>query len=189
MIRARPLRAALLLALLTCPAGVAMANGLSSSTNGSAAAEVVAPLVVTREADLDFGTIFASSSAGTVTVSSGGAAAYGGGAQPACAGTACASPHAAAFAVRGEAGRSYAIAIPSSIVAIGSSSSPTGGIPPDLTVDALTVRTASRPASGVSGQLDANGVDRFTIGGTLQVPAGLASSHYRATITVSINYI
>lgn len=177
-----------LLAILAFPAA-AQADGHSATANGAATAQIVAPLTVTRVSDLDFGTIFASAAPGVVTVSPEGSASYGGGVHPACAGADCASPHAAAFAVRGEPDRSYAIVVPARIVANGTSSDPGDETPPDIAVNDIALRTDSRPADGASGQLGRTGADRFTIGGTLEIPAGLRSSRYRATIAITINYI
>ncbi|OYW73562.1 MAG: hypothetical protein B7Z37_21040 [Verrucomicrobia bacterium 12-59-8] len=179
----------LLLGMLGVPLARAEAHGSSAAAYGVSAAQVIAPLAVSREADLDFGTIFGTAAPGSVTISAQGTASYSGGAQPACAGAACTRPHAAAFAVRGEPDRSYVVSLPAFVIAAGTSLNPAGDTPPDLIVSALFVRTASRMTSGASGRLDRTGADRFTIGGRLDVPSGLHASYYRATVTVSINYI
>lgn len=164
---------------------VLFAAGLSASTTGEARAEVVAPMVVTREADLAFGAIFAGSAAGSVTVSAAGAVQYDGGAQPACA--TCEPVHPARFAVRGEAGRAYTIQVPAMVAARGTALHPGDSAPP-LQVDGLGVRSDSRPAAGPAGQLDSRGQDGFQVGGTLQVPAGLPAAHYEATVPVMVTY-
>lgn len=169
-------------ALIALPAP-ALAEGATAT--GSATAEVIAPLVVTHEADLDFGTVFASPSPGSVTVSAAGGASYSGGTRPACIPGACASPHPARFGVSGEAGRSYLVMAPSALVADGDAG---GAAVPGLPVDGLSVRTASRPDAGPEGALDPSGEDRFELGGTLHLPADAPSAHYRATIPVMVVY-
>ncbi|MBU6267171.1 MAG: DUF4402 domain-containing protein [Sphingomonadales bacterium] len=171
-------------AVVAVPAG---ASGLAATAAGQARAEVVAPLVVTREADLDFGAVLAGNSAGTVTVSSAGVASYGGGVDAACAGGGCAAVHAARFAVQGEGGRSYTIAVPDAVTAQGTALQ-VGDSAPPLTVGGLSVRSDSRPGDGAVGQLDAAGRDGFGIGGTLQVPAGVPAARYRATVPVTVTY-
>jgi hypothetical protein len=159
-----------------------------SSANGASQAQVVAPLTVTRSSDLDFGSIFAASAAGTVTVTPAGLISYGGGAQSACIGGSCATAHAAAFSVQGEAGRTYNIAVPGQVSATGTVLNPSGAAPPPLVVGTITVRSDSRPDAGPGGRLDAQGQDHFQIGGTLYAPANLPSARYRATVPVVVTY-
>lgn len=176
-----------LAALAVLAAVPAHAGGLSGHADGTAQAQVVAPLTMTRQADLDFGSIFATTAAGTVAVSPDGSADYAGGAQSACLGGACAGPHPARFAVHGEPGRGYVIAVPATVVATGTMTD-SGAAAPPLTVSALAARSASRPDAGPAGLLDAQGADSFDIGGTLMVPAGLPAARYRATIAVIVTY-
>lgn len=176
-------RAVLLLAAM---GGQAAAAGLSASATGIARAEVTAPLVATREADLDFGAIFATTAAGTVVLAADGTAGYTGGVRPACVAGACRPLHPAAFAVAGEGGRAYLVTVPASIIATGTARDGTSA--PPLAVAGLTVRTASRPAAGPAGLLDATGRDRFQVGGTLHVPAGIPAASYRASIAVMVTY-
>ena len=180
-------RAATLLGALAMIAAMpAHANGLSATANGEAQAEVVIPLVATREADLEFGTIFASATAGSVTVHASGQLTYFAGAQPACIQGACSSAHPARFTVVGERGRSYTISTPAAVSADGILAS--GGAAAPLEVDAITVRSDSRPSAGNTGTLDSTGHDAFQVGGTLIVPAGLPSASYRATLPVIVAY-
>jgi len=175
---------AVMASLLASPA---WANGQSATASGVGRAEVVAPLVVTRESDLDFGSILAGTRPGTVTISPAGVASYGGGVDSACAGADCAAGHAARFAVHGESGRSYTIAVPDSVIAEGTALQ-AGDAAPPLTVGGLGVRSDSRPSEGAAGQLDASGSDGFQVGGTLVVPPGVPAARYRATVPVTVNY-
>lgn len=180
------------LSFLTVLAGLlaaspAWAAGSSATGEGRAEAQVVSPLVVTRQSDLEFGAVFAGASAGTVTVSSRDGTSYDGGAQPACVNGACHSAHAAEFSVRGEAGRIYLITVPGEIVATGTTTDGAGSAQP-LSVSGIIVTSASRPADGATGQLDPQGHDRFDVGGTLELPANLPAASYRATIPVIVTY-
>lgn len=172
-------------ALLSSPVHAA---GLEATGNGQAQAEVVAPLIVTREADLAFGALFAGSQAGAVTVSSDGETTYLGGAQFACAPAACASAHPAGFTVQGEAGRSYVVTVPTQITAFGTATDGSGLAVVPLSVSAITVKSASRDSIGAGGQLDSTGRDRFQVGGTLEVPANLAPAQYTAVMPVIVTY-
>jgi len=176
------------LALLTVSPAAA-ASGSSAAAQGSVAAEVVEPIVVTMLSTLDFGMLTSSrTDGGTVTIDPASSAHYLGGANPAClGGGGCPGVHASRFAVRGEAGRSYVVSAPAALVASGTLAG-SASAAPDLAIETLTVRTASRPGNGPSGMLDVNGRDHFSIGGTLVVPAGTGAAHYQATLAVVVNY-
>ena len=176
------LAAVLALALAPVPA-------LAASASGAAYAEVVSPMAVRQVADLDFGVIAANGgSAGSVTVAPGGTGAdYVGGAREACGSAArCPQPHFARFEVSGEPNRSYTISAPSSISVAGL---PLGaGLAPVLLVDAIQLRSASRPNAGSAGRLGADGRDRFDLGGTLRVPAATPPAHFRLSVEVIVTY-
>jgi hypothetical protein len=83
------------------------------------------------------------------------------------------------------------VSAPGALVASGTVSGTGSGLvasAPDLAIEMLTVRTESRPDSGPAGLLDGNGQDRFSIGGTLVVPAGTGAAHYQATLPVIVTY-
>lgn len=165
----------------------ARADGGTAGAPGVALAQVVNPLLVVREHDLVFGTVFAGQASGSVTVTPSARTFYGGGVQSACLPATCTPPHPAAFRVQGEAGRSYHVGVPDTINAAGNLLDG-GGSAAGLVVQRLTVETASRPGSGGNGVLDAVGVDRFTIGATLLVPGSLPAASYRATVPVIVTY-
>jgi len=178
------------IALIACGATPAHAAGHATAA-GVASATVVSPLRVTAVAPMDFGDItHADGSSGTVTVSPGASGAqFSGGASAACTGSVCANAHAARFAVSGEPQRNYTIQLPATIVATGTGQSGAGqsgaGLPA-LTVTGLTVRSAS---SATAPRLDAGGVDRFEVGGTITLPADLPPARYRASFTVIVSYV
>lgn len=166
----------------------ALADGLTATANGRAEAQLVQPLVVTRQADLAFGAVFASQAPGTVTVGTDGSLTFSGGAQPACIGGACLSTHPASFAVSGEPGRTYTVQLPASVVATGSVTGGGTGPAPPLQVDGLNAASVNGASGGTAWQLDGLGQDQFDIGGTLHLPAGLPSADYQATISVVVAY-
>lgn len=177
-----------LAAALASPAWAA--TGQSASAQGQAQAVIVSSIVTVRLNDLDFGAITSSPTAsGTVTVDSAGGATYTGGAAAACVGGGgCAGIAPARFLVSGEAGRSYMVSAPSSIIAAGSLVG-SGGRASDLSIDALSVHLDSHAGNVATiGQLDAKGEDRISVGGRLSVPAGTAPAHYRATLTITVTY-
>jgi hypothetical protein len=164
--------------------------GASSAAAGVATATVISPLRVVAVAAMDFGTItHAPGTGGTVTVSPGGAGAqFSGGASGVCTGSDCADAHAARFAVSGEPQRNYAIGLPATVVATGTT--PSGSGAPTLTVSGLTLSAASgNAASGTGRRLDARGFDRFEVGGTITLPADLPAARYRASFAVIVSYI
>ena len=163
----------------------ALAAGSATAT-GVASATLVSPLRVIALSPMEFGDItHADGSSGTVTVSPGAAGAqFAGGASAACTGSACADAHAARFSVSGEPQRNYTIELPAAIVATGTTQSGAGV--PALTVTGLTVRSAS---SATAPRLDAAGIDRFEVGGTITLPADLPPARYRASFTVIVSYV
>ncbi|HQS68930.1 MULTISPECIES: DUF4402 domain-containing protein [unclassified Novosphingobium] len=155
---------------------------------GSAQAEVVRPLLVTRERDLAFGGLFAGNLPGRVTVTAQAQTIYEGGVAAACAVDDCTRPHPASFLVSGEPGRSYQVSVPTAVEANGHLIGAGGGVAAALRVEGLTTDTLSRPGSGGNGRLSETGQDRFTIGGTLRIPARLPAASYRARIPVIVTY-
>ncbi len=179
-----------LLALIATPPALA-ASGNSDSATGMASATIVQPIAVTTTADLDFGQI-TSEATGVVDIMPADAGAlYSGGVREACAaGGSCPQPHAARFAVTGEAGRSYTITAPASlsIAPRPAESFEATDLPPALLIEAITIRTASRPDSGANGVLDPGGQDHFSIGGRLIVPPALPPARVVAQIVVLVAY-
>lgn len=164
-------------------------TGQTATAQGQAVAVIAEPIVAVSLNDLDFGSLTSSRTAsGSITVNTEGGATYTGGAAPACAGGgACAGIMPARFLVSGEAGRSYTVSAPTAITATGTLSA--GGNAPALAIDALSVHLDSHAGSVTSiGQLDDMGEDRIAVGGRLNVPAGTAPAHYRATLTVMVTY-
>jgi len=147
---------------------VLAASAGAQTVQSSAGARIVAPLQVSNQTALYFGTIAPSvDSADTVLVAASGARTCGD------ALTCLTSDHtAAAFQVTGDPNRSYTIELPTSIdISSGDDS---------MTVDNFA-------GSKASGTLVA-GQDSFAVGGRLNVGANQASGEYTGAFTVSVNY-
>ena len=166
-------------------ASTAAGQDAGSSARGIASATVREPLRVDALELLDFGWVTVPENAsGSVTVSPhpGGSLTFEGAAIGGCEQAGC-IPHPAAFAVRGEPDRQYRIDVPGGLTASGMRA---GSVP--LAIDRLAVRSASLPEAGSHGRLDERGQDRFSVGGTLHIPAGARGDRYVARLPVMVNY-
>ncbi|MEE4154820.1 MAG: DUF4402 domain-containing protein [Erythrobacter sp.] len=140
-----------------------------SVSDGSAGAEIIAPLEIENTADLYFGTIAPSTSTDDiVAVGSDGSRKCG----PAL--VCLTEDHTpATFKVTGEADYAYTITLPTDIVITSASG------------DTMTVSRFS--GSQDRGELR-DGTDSFTVGGTLAVAARQAAGQYRGAFTVTVEY-
>lgn len=142
----------------------AAAPGDTATTQGSATAEIVAPLAITHDAGavLDFGTIVPGTTAGTVSVDTAGNGSTVGDPQFVPTSTNSAD----AFTVTGEANRGFDIL--------------TGN-------EAMTGMTFSTTAA-LTGTLGAGGTAAVNVGGTLNVGANQAAGTYTGTYDVTVSY-
>jgi len=161
---------------LTTVAALAVASSLSAaqnsaSTSANATAKIIAPITLTKTADLNFGDVVPSGVAGTVTVTpaavrtSAGGASLGNGA----------AVTAAAFTVGGQGSATYAITLPA--------------VASTLTTGAntMTVDTFTSNPSG-TGLLSAGGSQALTVGANLNVGVAQATGTYVGTFTVTVAY-
>ncbi len=149
---------------------IAAAGAASAATaDAGAGAKIVAPLEITRTADLYFGTIAPSTTVGDkVAVAADGSRQCG----PAL--TCLTSDHtAAAFAVTGEADAIYTISLPTKIEIVNANGT------------AMLVSAFS--GSKANGQL-LSGADSFTVGGTLDVGVRQEAGRYKGSFTVAVEY-
>ncbi len=141
-------------------------DGFSDTTNVTIT--IAAPISISNTANLDFGTMVTTGTAGTVTVTPAGARSsvdvdlLGG------------VPAAAAFDVTGEGNANYSITVPSSTTLS------SGG-------DTMTVDTFTDDA-GASPRLPGGGSETFNVGATLNVGATQAAGTYSGTFSVTVNY-
>ena len=153
---------------------LAMSFGATSAqaavAEAKAKATVVAAVTVEKTNDLNFGTIVPGSTAGTVTVTNGGAAT--------CTGTGVVcmvnTANAASFDVTGAAGSSVAVTYTDSVSLTG----PAGSTPMTATLN----KTAT-PLTLAAGKTP------FAFGGVLNVAASqMAGEYTTANFNVTVNY-
>ena len=156
--------------------------GPPATTQGRTTAEIVVPLRITAESDLDFGCLVAHGDGEVAVSSADGSASYTGGVQS-VGGAGC-SHAPALFAVAGASGREYRYLVEP--VAYASHSM---FADERLLVRDLAGSSGHASASGSTGLLDPAGRDRLTVGGTLVVPEGARPGRYRARITVTVAYM
>lgn len=133
---------------------------------------VVAPPVLTKQADLAFGTVVSGAAAGTVTVpavaaptptAAGGARYMGAGAS-------------GRFSLSGQPSQAYTLAVSPSSLTL---TSPEGG---SMTADAFTTST------GASATLPAAGTQTIYVGGRLNVGASQPQGTYTGILTLTVAY-
>lgn len=153
-------------------AGVAVATvalgssaAMAATASADAKAKILAPVTVTKTADLDFGTIVTGTVADTVQISTAGARTCG--TNLVCSG----AVSAAGFTVDGTTGETVTVSIPASVTLTSGANS----------MSASLVRSAPTV-------LLTAGVDSFTVGGTLSVAANQADGSYLGTFTATVNY-
>ena len=140
-----------------------------SDATATATATLITPISISKTVDMNFGTIAASATAGTVVLATDDTRTVTGGAT--YSGTAT----AAQFSVTGEGTRTFSISLPSSITLTDGTN--------NLTVDNFTSNTSG------TGTLAA-GTATVKVGATLNVPANATAATYTNTtdLTVTVNY-
>lgn len=143
------------------------APGDTSTAQGTATAQIVAPITLTHVsgAALSFGTLTAGTG-GTVTISTGSVRTVGGD----VSGITGVAPAADAFTVTGDANRSFAITT-------GGGSVTNGG-------NSMAFTTTAAPTASLSG----SGTASFRVGGTLTVGANQAPGSYTGTYNATVTY-
>lgn len=147
---------------------VAFDGAYASNSAGSASAEVVEPLSVTAERELDFGRLEAGCS-GTIVVRAVDPVAPDG-----------SGP--AMFLVKGSPLLNYRVKPERSVIARGRA---TGA---EVAVTDLTVETKNLGRLDWTGRLDAGGKDRVAVGGSISVPADAPADRYVADVLIMVSY-
>ena len=151
-------------------------SAIAASAVANSTSTVVTPINITKSADLAFGSFAAGATAGTVTVTPGGARSAGGGV------TAVTSTATAAkFDVTGLAGMGYSIDVAATTLSDGSGNSMTLTPISDLTASASTANTVT------TGSLT-GGAQSIYVGGVLAVAANQAAGTYNGSVTATVNY-
>jgi hypothetical protein len=157
-------------------AGFANTSFAQATATASASANIITPISIVKNIDMNFGNVAVSGSlAGTVVLSPAGGRTTGGGGGvtlPSTIGTVA----VANFTVSGQASYTYAVTLPGSCVITDGTN--------NMTVNAFT----STPSS--TGTLSSGGVQTLTVGATLNVSAGQhANAYTNATgVPVIVNY-
>jgi spore coat protein U-like protein len=151
-------------------------SAIAASTNASSTSTVIAPITITKAADLSFGSFAAGATTGTVTVSPNGTRAVGGGAVGVGGGST-----AAQFDVTGQSGLGYTITLTDS-------GQLTSG-PNSMTFTRISDTTASAITTGnvTSGTLT-GGAQSIFVGGVLDVGINQPAGTYTGTISATVEY-
>ena len=136
----------------------------------NAAANIISPMAITKNVDLNFGNIAAGTSAGTVELETDGVRTAANVILPSVTGTVT----AAEFTVTGLPGSNYIITLPTTPVTIAS-----GGN--NMTITTFTEDSATNT-------LTEEGTETFNVGATLNVGAGQAVGLYEGTFVVTVDY-
>jgi hypothetical protein len=143
----------------------------SATASANATATVINAIALTKTLDLNFASVVAGGTAGTVVVTPAGArSATGGTTLGAGVGTSAAS-----FTVLGEPTATYSVTLPSSSTLT------------FATTNTMTADTFTSTPSG-SGTFGVLGTQTLTVGSTLHVGAGQATGLYAGTFNVTVAY-
>jgi len=147
----------------------AVVGAPTASATATASAKIYQPISITKTADLNFGAMIATPTAGTVKLDPAGVRTASGGAVLASA----AGVSAAAFAVAGEPNTSFSVALPASIqIASGANS---------MTVDTFATDAAAY-------LLDGTGAHSLSVGANLSVAANQPAGLYSGSFSVTVAY-
>jgi len=153
---------------------IAFATNVNAQATATASttAVLVTPISIQKSVDMDFGTIAASATAGTVVLdtantrtTTGGASLHGG------------TATAAVFTVTGEPSTGFDITIPTTDITL------TDGASNNLILNGLVTL-------GTSSTLDATGSKDIKVGATLNLPANAVAGTYTnaSDLFVTVNY-
>lgn len=154
---------------------VSMGSQAQVSATALATATIVTPIAIAKTADMNFGNVAVSTTAGTVVLTpAAGRTATGGVTLPATVGTVA----AAAFDVTGIGNYTYSITLPSSALVLTRNSG----------TETMNVNTFASTPSGI-GTL-ASGAQSVTVGATLNVAGSQTAGVYVSAtpFTVTVNY-
>jgi hypothetical protein len=153
-------------------------HAFAAASTATASATVIAPIVITKGADLSFGS-FSSGAGGTVTISTSGVRSATGIVLAPQGGT----PAAASFVVAGEQGASY------SITHSGTTTLTRNAGPETMLLTKFSDLTAANATTGTasSGTL-AGGTQTVYVGGTLAVAPNQAVGDYTGLVSIAVEY-
>lgn len=147
-------------------------KAIAADANGTASATIVTALTVSNDTNLQFGSVAATTTAGTVVMGTASDTPTTYSNVVAQAGTTTRG----AITVTGLAGATYSTTLPTSVTLSGSGTAAGN----NMTVDGW--------ASTADGTIDAGGSDTVHVGATLQVGASQVAGPYSGSYTVTFNY-
>lgn len=144
------------------------------SATATATATIITPISIEKKVDLNFGNIVANSTGGTVAIATDNTPTYNKVSAPSIPGTRT----AASFEVKGFAGVTYAIQLPTTIT-----------LTRDGGKETMTVNNFVSNPNG-TGLLSASGSQTVNVGATLNVGANQLAGTYKNTtdLKVTVNY-
>jgi len=162
-----------LFAILIVVLGFSATSFAQSSATASATATLITPISIAKSVDMNFGTVAASATAGTVALGYDDVATPTGGTTLVAGGDA---RKAAQFTVTGQNSSNFSISCPTTLVLTSGSNT--------LTVNSIAVD------AGNSSTLSGSGSKTLKVKGTLVVPGGSLAGTYTnsADLTVTVNY-
>jgi hypothetical protein len=161
--------------------GQAYAAGNTNSAGATSSTTVIAPITITKTADLRFGQFVQPTSGGQIDINVGGVVDLTGITPSGLTsitqlGT---GRGAGAFSVTGQAGRVYLVTLPPGAETFLTRS---GG------AETMKVSSIRRTGGTANRTLSATGTDTLGLGGTLEVGANQAIGAYTGTITLTVTY-
>jgi len=163
--------------LIIALAGFALSsNAQNSSADATATAALITPLSISKNVDMDFGTLAAGNTTGTAVLNVSNTITTTTGSVKAITG----SPKSAKFTVTGEPNKVVAISYPSSSITLTKVSS----------TEQLTLGTFTNNIGAATQDLGAGGSFEIYLGATLTVPANSPAGTYDSdnNLTVTVNY-
>ena len=148
-------------------------SAIAADATASATGTVIAPIAITKTADLVLGSFASGAGGGTVTLSTLGVRDKTG----AVTLFAGATPAAAKFDVTGEGGLTYSIVLAPTLLTNSGGGSETMSFTPQ-----------SDSSTGTLGGVGAAGAQSFFVGGVLTVGAGQAPGTYAGSVTATVAY-
>jgi len=155
-------------------------NSFAAEATTTSSATVIAPITITKSADLIFGKFAPGTGAGTVTVSTSGARTATGGAILSTIGS---TPTAAQFDVTGDNEATYGITW-------SGDTELSDGEESTMTLTRISELTAAGGVTGevTSGTLDTSGAQSIYLGGVLAVGEGQVAGTYTGAVTATVEY-
>ena len=151
-------------------------SAIAATTTASATSTIIAPIVITKAADLAFGSFAAGATAGTVTLTPGNTRSLSG--VTAVTGS---TSTVAKFDVAGTAGLGYSISVTGTDLSDGGTNTMAFTPVSDLIGGSITSGNAT--VGTLTG-----GTQSIFVGGVLSVGASQAPGNYTGTITALVNY-